>query len=71
MIHVFFHTLRIYQYIINEHHYKLIHKWSEHTVHLIHNSSWWISQPERHHQKLIVAISSTECHFRNVSFPDL
>ena len=68
MIHVLFHTLQIHQYIINEDHYELIHIWSKHSVHQIHESSWCISQLERYHQKLIMTISSTKCRIRNIGF---
>ena len=70
MIHVLFHTLRIHQYIINEGYYELIHIWSEHSVHQIHESSWCISQPKRNHQKLIMTISGTECRLRIIGFSD-
>ena len=70
MIHVLFHTLRIHQYIINEDYYELIHIWSKHSIHQIHESSWCISQPKRHHQKLIMTISAMEYRLRNIGLTD-
>ena len=70
MILVLFYARRLDQDIINEHHYKLIKKRLEDSVHKVHEHRWSIGQPKRHHQELIVTISCSESYLCHISFTD-
>jgi hypothetical protein len=57
---MFFHTLRIYKNVINEHHDKLGQLQHENIVHEIHEVCRCIRQPKRHNKILIEIISCSE-----------
>jgi hypothetical protein len=57
---MFFHTLRIYQNVINEHHDKLVQLQHENRVHEIHEVCRCIRQPKGHDKILIETISCSE-----------
>lgn len=61
---------RVYQYIINEHHNKLVEVWNKDLVHLSHEKCWSISQSKQHDWKLILSISHAECGLLNILIPD-
>jgi hypothetical protein len=58
---MFFHTLRIYKNVVNEHHDKLVQLWHEDRVHEAREVCQRIRQPKRHNKILIETISCTEC----------
>ena len=43
----------------------------EHLVHQVHESGWGISQPQGHHQKLVMSIMSLESNLANILFSNL
>jgi hypothetical protein len=61
MLLVLFLILRIYEDIIDEHHYKLIQIVHEHTIHQVHEESWRIHQTEGYKYILIKPILGDEC----------
>jgi hypothetical protein len=50
---MFFLTLRVDQYVIDEHHDELVQILHKKLVHHIHKVCWGISQSKRHHRILI------------------
>jgi hypothetical protein len=51
-----FLILKIYEDIIDEHHYKLVEVVHEYTIHQVHEESWRIRQIEGHNCVLIKPI---------------
>ncbi|KAK4729652.1 hypothetical protein R3W88_022640 [Solanum pinnatisectum] len=68
MVHMLILTSRIDQNIINKHNYKHIKVLSKHPIHQVCECHRSFSQPKRHYQKLIMTISSSKSHLRNVIF---
>ena len=71
MLFMQFVTLGVDQDVINENNDKLVQKVQEHFVHHIHEVSWCIGQPKRHHCILIRAISSDKCGLEYVQLSNL
>jgi hypothetical protein len=59
---MFFHTLRIYQNVVNEHHEKLVQLQHEIRVHEVHELCWCIRQPKGDDKILLETISCSEGH---------
>jgi hypothetical protein len=59
---MFFHTLRIYQNVMNEHHDKLVQLRHENRVDEVHEVCHCIRQPKGHDRILIETISRREGH---------
>jgi ATP sulfurylase len=59
---MFFHTLQIYQNVINKHHDKLVQLQHENRVHEVHEECQRICQPKGHDEILIETISCSTCH---------
>jgi hypothetical protein len=57
---MFFHTLRRYQNVVNEHHDKLVKLRHENRVHEIHEVCWRICQSKGHAEILNETISCSE-----------
>jgi hypothetical protein len=57
---MFLHTLRIYIYLVNENHNKLVQLWHEYGVHEVHEVCRRIGQPKRLDKILIMPISHRE-----------
>ncbi|KAK4729737.1 hypothetical protein R3W88_022725 [Solanum pinnatisectum] len=63
-------TSRVYKNVINEDYDEGIKISPEHARHQVHKGSWGISQPKRHHQELIMAITGPKCSLRDVRCPN-
>jgi hypothetical protein len=61
MLFVLLLNLRIYEDIIDEHHYELVEIVHEHTIHQVHEERWRIRQTEGHDCVLIKPILGDEC----------
>ncbi|MFS8020003.1 hypothetical protein Hanom_Chr15g01410471 [Helianthus anomalus] len=70
MLLVFLLALRIDQDIVDEHNNELIQVRLAHSVHVIHEDRWCIRQSEWHNQKLVMAVTSSECCFGDVLISD-
>jgi hypothetical protein len=67
---MFLLILRIYEDIIDEHHYKFVEIVHEYTIHQVHKESWRIRQTKGHNCVLIKPILGDECFLRYVRRPD-
>jgi hypothetical protein len=63
--------LRIYEDIINEHHYQLVDVFHERAIHQVNEESWHIRQTEGHDGELIKSILGDKCGLRYVRRSDL
>jgi hypothetical protein len=63
--------LRVYQDIVDEHHYKLVQKVDENFVHHTHEIGWGICQSKCHNYKFIQSVSSSKRCLRDVFLADL
>jgi hypothetical protein len=59
---MFFHTLRIYQNVIIEHHDELVQLRYENRVHELHEMCWHIGQPKGYDKILMETKSHREGH---------
>jgi hypothetical protein len=70
MLFMFFHTLSIYKYVVNEDHNKLVHLRHEYGVHEVHEVCWHICQPKRHDKILIKHVSRRESRLGDIFSTD-
>jgi hypothetical protein len=68
MFFVFFFILRVDQYVIDEHHNKLVQILHKVLVHQIHIVGRGFSQSKRHHRILIQTIPENEVSLQKVTF---
>jgi hypothetical protein len=60
MLFMFYRTLRIYEYVIDEGHDKPVQLQHEYGVHEVHEVCWHIGQSKRHDKILIQPVSHSE-----------
>jgi hypothetical protein len=66
MLFMFFHTLRIYKYVVDEDHNKLVQLRHEYKVHEMHEVCRCIRQPKRHDKILIKPVSHRESRLGDI-----
>jgi hypothetical protein len=71
MLFMFFCTLQIYKYVINEDHNKHVHHRHEYRVNEVHEVCQRICQPKRHDKILIKPISHRESRLGDIFDTDL
>ncbi|MFS7996644.1 hypothetical protein Hanom_Chr12g01132271 [Helianthus anomalus] len=64
-------VLQINEDVINEDDDKLVQVGFANMIHEIHERCWCISEPERHHQELVVTITSSECSLMHIFISNL
>jgi hypothetical protein len=70
LLFMIFHTLRIYKYVVNEIHDKLVQLQHEYIVHEVHEVCRCIHQPKRHDKILIKLISRRESRLGDIFITD-
>jgi hypothetical protein len=70
MLFTFFHTLRLYKYVINENHDKLVQLRHEYRVHEVHEMCRCICQSKRHDKILIKPVSRRESRLGDIFITD-
>jgi hypothetical protein len=66
MFFMFFRTLRIYMYVVDEDHNKLVQLRHEYRVHEMHEVCWCIRQRKRHDKILIKPVSQRESRLGDI-----
>jgi hypothetical protein len=62
----FFHTLQMYQNVVNEHHDELVQLRHENSVLEVHEMCWCIGQLKGHDKILIETISCSDGHLGDI-----
>jgi hypothetical protein len=66
MLFMFFRTLRIYKYVVDEDNNKLVQLRHDYRVHEMHEVCRCIHQPKRHDKILIKPVSHRESHLGDI-----
>jgi hypothetical protein len=71
MLLMFFHTLGVNEYVVNENYDKLVHLFHEHLIHEVHKICGCVGEYKGHHCELILPVTGDKGGLRDVTFPNL